>query len=147
MGLDMYLTKRHGFWAHNKDAVVSIDCTHKSIRPDRIKYIDEEIMYWRKANHIHKWFVDISEEEDNCQDIEISRDQLIKLRDRLQQVEADHSLAAELLPCQEGFFFGSTEYDEGYFDDCARTLRMLQEELGVEALVGEDVWYVYRASW
>jgi hypothetical protein len=147
MGLDMYLNKRHYFWKHKGVGVTAIDSTHKSIQPARIKVIDEEIMYWRKANHIHKWFVDISEREDDCRDIEVSREQLIELRDRLQQVLADHSIAEELLPVQDGFFFGSTDYDKYYFNDCKETLDMLQRELSVEVLVGEDVDYVYRASW
>ena len=29
----------------------------------------------------------------------------------------DNSLAEELLPTRSGFFFGSTDYDEWYFED------------------------------
>ena len=28
------------------------------IQPERITRVEEEVMYWRKANHIHTWFVD-----------------------------------------------------------------------------------------
>jgi hypothetical protein len=28
------------------------------IQFDRIEAIEEDVMYWRKANHIHAWFVD-----------------------------------------------------------------------------------------
>lgn len=28
------------------------------IDPERISVVEEEVMYWRKANHIHGWFVD-----------------------------------------------------------------------------------------
>ena len=34
---------------------------------DRLSYIDEEVGYWRKANAIHKWFVDnVQDGNDDC---------------------------------------------------------------------------------
>lgn len=38
--------------------------------------------YWRKANHIHKWFVDnVQDGKDECQREYVSREDLKKLRD------------------------------------------------------------------
>lgn len=39
--------------------------------------IYDEIAYWRKANQIHKWFVDnVQDGEDDCGDYEVSEEQL-----------------------------------------------------------------------
>jgi hypothetical protein len=70
MGLDQYLTKRTYVknWDHtprekrNRITVRQGGKLRTNIKPDRIEYVIEGIGYWRKANQIHKWFVD------NCQD-------------------------------------------------------------------------------
>ena len=36
--------------------------SRKDIKPKRISHIIEEMIYWRKANAIHNWFVE------NCQE-------------------------------------------------------------------------------
>ena len=42
--------------------------------------ISEEVAYWRKANQIHRWFVDnIQDGEDNCESYEVSKQQLEEL--------------------------------------------------------------------
>jgi hypothetical protein len=58
------------------------------------------------------------------------------------KVMKDESLAIELLPCQEGFFFGSTGYDQWYWQDLESTVEILENALKLE---GFD--YEYRASW
>lgn len=43
-------------------------------------YIAEEIGYWRKANAIHKWFVDnVQDGEDDCGYYEVNKEQLEEL--------------------------------------------------------------------
>jgi hypothetical protein len=50
------------------------------IKPERVKYIEEEVAYWRKANAIHAWFVkNVQEGKDDCGDYFVGRDQLKKL--------------------------------------------------------------------
>lgn len=66
MGLDMNLYKKHYVqnWDHTpKEKRYSISVKQnskavKSINVKRIAYIEEDIGYWRKANQIHKWFID-----------------------------------------------------------------------------------------
>ncbi len=61
MGLDMYLTKETYVknWdfqkAQDKHAVTVQKGgeTVKSIKPERVSYVTEEVAYWRKANQIH----------------------------------------------------------------------------------------------
>lgn len=52
------------------------------------------------------------------------------------------SVAKELLPSQEGFFFGSTDYDQWYYEDLLLTKKILEA-----ALAEPDADYYYRASW
>lgn len=97
MGLDMYLERCKSvvFPYINKD----IEELKESEKEDdkrlleflkpyirkRGKYIQwdsisEEVAYWRKANQIHKWFVDnIQDGEDDCDAYEVSKEQLEEL--------------------------------------------------------------------
>lgn len=150
MGLDMYLNRKHYVknWEHNKEKFcvqVMIDgALHPSIKPDRVTYITEEVCYWRKANEIHSWFVDnVQDGEDECRPHYVSREKLTELRDLCRTILSDHSKAAELLPTRSGFFFGSTDYDDGYFEDVEHTEKTLTELLS-EPDSGD---FEYRSSW
>ena len=58
----------------------------------------------------------------------------------------DTSVAEALLPGQEGFFFGGTEYDDWYLQGINDTIKMLEEELAID--YGRDQpEYYYRSSW
>lgn len=149
MGLDMYLNKRHYFntWGA-KPGVTAVVTPHATIKPERVVHIDERVMYWRKANAIHAWFVaNVQDGTDDCREYAVPREELDKLRHVVMAVLAERDKAAELLPTQGGFFFGSTDYDDGYFGDLQATLDFLDGELSVEALVGENCWYLYHSSW
>ena len=54
----------------------------------------------------------------------------------------DARVAKELLPTQEGFFFGSTDYDEYYYSDLQDTKQILEE-----ALKDAHADFEYCASW
>lgn len=58
------------------------------------------------------------------------------------KVIKDPSTAQRLLPTQEGFFFGSTAYDEWYFQDLELTKRIIED-----ALKDPDGDYEYGSSW
>ena len=67
-----------------------------------------------------------------------------------EEVEKNHNKSDELLPTQSGFFFGSLEYDEYYFEDIKYTIDMLkeiikeEEELNKQGIFSE---FYYRSSW
>jgi hypothetical protein len=104
-----------------------------------------QIAYWRKANAIHKYFVDnCADGKDECQDTYVEREQLEDLLNRCKTILEDHSKAAELLPPQSGFFFGSTDYDEWYFHDLENTVPVLEKILKESP---EDWEFEYKASW
>ena len=152
MGLDMYLYKKNYIWQgdwikpETKQEVVvtkggEVDT---KIKPERVKYVVEEVGYWRKANQIHKWFVDVVQEgNDNCGSYYVSRDTLEELLDICKQIRDDHSKADKLLPTQSGFFYGGTEYDEWYFNDIDNTIKIIEECLEDES--ADD--FEYNASW
>lgn len=183
MGLDMYLSKKTYVqnWDHTPDerrykiTIKKGGKACKEIKPKRITYIEEEVMYWRKANAIHAWFVkNCQDGNDDCRDAYVSSEKLKELRDVCQRVIdasvlvegkikngktmkngewediiedgkyiKDATVAHELLPTTSGFFFGSTEYDEYYFEDVKDTLE------GLDKLIAEDpdAEYRYHASW
>lgn len=64
------------------------------------------------------------------------------------KVVVDSSVAEDLLPGSEGFFFGGTDYDEYYMDDINNTIEMLEGELNNSSSSEFDTpEYSYRASW
>jgi len=150
MGLDMYLTKKTYVknWDHQeKHHKITVEYDGKiraDIKPGRITYIEEEIMYWRKQNAIHNWFVENCQDgEDDCRDAYVEIDQLEKLADLCELVL--ESKDGELLPTTEGFFFGGTLYDEWYFEGVKETLKVLREE--IESNTEDYPTYYYHSSW
>lgn len=88
MGLDMYLSKKTYVqnWDHHP-AESRFEVTVKRggkeyspIQPGRVKYVEEEVAYWRKANAIHRWFVEnVQNGTDDCGTYYVSREQLAEL--------------------------------------------------------------------
>lgn len=106
--------------------------------------VDLKVGYWRKANQIHQWFVDnVQNGEDNCAEYYVDRAKLIELRDLCKLALKDKGKAEELLPTQSGFFFGSTEIDEWYFQDVNATIEIINKCLEMD-----DTWtFKYQSSW
>jgi hypothetical protein len=149
MGLDMTLTKKiyvGGNYEHNGiTGDINLFKHNEKIKIDlsKVTYIEEEIGCWRKANAIHKWFVDnIQNGEDDCKDYYVDREQMKELLELVNQVLEDHSKAEDLLPTQSGFFFGGYDYDEWYFDELTDTKEILEN-----ALKEDDGEFYYSSSW
>jgi hypothetical protein len=93
MGLDMYLTKKTYVknWSHMKPEELH-HITIKgpeaiNIKPERIKYIIEEIGCWSKANAIHAWFVaNVQDGEDDCKENYVSMENIKDLLDTCEKV-------------------------------------------------------------
>ncbi len=151
MGLDMYFEK-HSYvknWKHNGpegqyDITVNKGGkTHPDIKPERISNVIEEVGYWRKFNALHQWFVKkVQNGVDNCERHYVSRESLKELVAELKLVLDDKNNATKLLPTTSGFFFGGTEYDEYYFDEVKRTLKLFEDLLEED---GGD--FYYQSSW
>lgn len=141
-----------------------------------------ELAYWRKANAIHKWFVDnVQKGKDNCKryrvkkgDLEALLDVVNELLDKIVlkkgkvingqkyknnifgktvikpnyekgKIIKNWKLCEKLLPTQEGFFFGGTQYNEYYYEDLKYTKERLELILNNYDLRKERIYYT--SSW
>lgn len=87
MGLDMYLIERQRFCGGTM--YVTVEGKDDYIRVDDGKSvtIERNAGYWRKANAIHRWFVDnVQGGNDDCNAYPVSDEQLRQLHDICQQV-------------------------------------------------------------
>lgn len=160
MGLDMYLMRRTNVqnWDFNKDKE-HYQCNaklngkkHPVINPRKISMIEEEIGYWRKANHIHNWFIqNVADGKDKCQEIWLTEENIKDLLDTCKKVIASPDLAEEILPTASGFFFGGTEYDEWYIQSTKDTIPILEDALNSLEISKREklhsVSIIYQASW
>lgn len=144
MGLDMFLNATLN--SSNEQVVNKV----KSLFPETSEFNPENISvtipvgYWRKANQIHKWFVDnIQEGTDDCREYYASRENLEKLKDACEAVLKFPDIAHHLLPTQSGFFFGCTAYDEYYLNDLARTVEIIEKCLKLP----KGWCFMYQSSW
>lgn len=122
--------------------------------PGEIKVPD--YVYWRKANAIHKFFVDTCADGiDECQPIQVSIDVLADLVGRCETILSsgpeddelliDPDIAEELLPTYDGFFFGSTDYDEWYIDNLKETVKALKPIVDHPERYPDPI--IYQAWW
>lgn len=154
MGLDMYLSAKKYMSKHfDHEDSSRIEGINKIFGLEGVededygaKQVEFRIAYWRKANAIHAWFVDKCQGGvDECQETYISREQLQELLDTCNKILEEPALADELLPCRNGFFFGSTEYDEYYLQDLEYTVSRLERILKDPALTKME--FYYQSSW
>lgn len=107
-----------------------------------------EIAYWRKANAIHNYFVEVAQGGiDDCNEYEVSLGQLRALvHDCKMLLTKDETLDPEaILPTVQGFFFGTYEYDDWYYGYLQETVDMLTPILEDEDV--EDFKFYYSSSW
>lgn len=144
MSLDMYLNKKT--YVGSSRNKLKITGVKSRIDIARVEYIVEDIAYWRKANAIHRWFVNnVQEAKDDCKPYNVSIDQLKKLLELCKQVQKEPDKAPELLPTQDGFLFGSTEYDARYFQSIGYTVDVIWAEL--KDYDDQSQEYDYQSSW
>ena len=177
----MYLTAKKYFWTKNyktgrqdktAEAIIKL---FPELKDNKLDYVIFQVGYWRKANQIHKWFVDnIQEGEDDCREYYVDRDKLkellkickkildkCKLKDGVVtngysfkdgervankekgKVMTNPKYAESLLPSEQGFFFGSYDYDQWYYQDIEDTVKIIEKVLKLP-----DGWDIkYSASW
>lgn len=113
-----------------------------------------DIAYWRKANAIHNWFVEnVADGVDNCEAMGVDRSQLGELIKTLGDVlglrhsgSEESGLSIEdLLPTRGGSFFGTTEYEDYFWEYVQWTYDKLISITENPKFDGFD--FVYQASW
>jgi len=108
---------------------------------------------WRKANQIHRWFVEnIQDGEDDCGEYMVTQEELGELGLIIDQIldvpagtEERIAVAEELLPVEQGFFFGSYEYGEYYFEQLEYTLQLIKHLAQSEDF--DKLSFYYSSSW
>lgn len=154
MGLDQYLEVRKFISTNSLHAAIHDDLVDKvglhkrDIPHSTYAYINLEVMYWRKANQIHNWFVqNVQNGEDDCQAYQVSTEKLQELRDLCEEVlrREDTDFSQDKLPVAAGFFFGSTDYDEWYYGALEETVEALDKLLMNPSF--KDLNFYYSSSW
>lgn len=153
MGLDMYLEARK-FVSSYSDAETYQNLKKQMALADgdlphsNFGTLSLEVMYWRKVNAVHDWFVrEVQNGEDDCKTYHVSKEKLAELVDTCKRVvdKQDPTVAADLLPSASGFFFGSTDYDEYYYEGLLWTIEGIERILNSPAYDGMD--FYYQSSW
>lgn len=158
MGLDMYfyLEKYESqFNFSDKDNVVlhydedlkelENDILKRNFKSVETKY---QVGYFRKFNALHSYIVDkYANGEDDCKPVFLDREDIKEILTTLKSVNQEN--ASEVLPTQEGFFFGSQEYDEWYFEEVKYAIDLFEKMLKVlDNSNTKKVWSAYyEASW
>lgn len=163
MGLDMYLNARKYISPTDYEATRAKDWKEivpnpefveiqKHFPAEALKYgesggeVSINVMYWRKANQIHGWFVDhVQDGVDECKEHDVSHDDLRALLEICKRVKANPAEAEKILPPTGGFFFGTYEIDDYYMEQIDYTMKALEALLA--ALPESDYEFSYRASW
>lgn len=81
---------------------------------ERVDY-DTQVGYFRKINSLFRWVSYNVQSVDNCKSILIPKQKLEQLSADLNRLTKDNCMT--IFPTSEGFFFGSTEYDQYYWSD------------------------------
>jgi len=144
MGLDMYLTAKRFVRDWDEQDNELNESIKKLDLPYRVQLLEMEAMYWRKANAIHKWFVDnVQNGVDNCAEYFVDRTKLEKLLEICKAVKSAPETAPVLLPTTSGFFFGDTQYDDWYWGDIDSTIDALEKALQQN----DRTEFFYSSSW
>jgi hypothetical protein len=115
MGLDMYLTRK--------------------------KYVKN----WEHTPERDKHNIKISRNGRSIDEYYVSSEQLANLLDDILYSLKNKDHAESVLPTSKGFFFGSDEYNEDYWQDLQVTADELQELLSSSEALEDE--FSYRASW
>jgi hypothetical protein len=143
MGLDMYLHAKRSLWDADKDTKDKIAEALPEIKAE-VQAIIVEAAYWRKANAIHKWFVDkVQGSVDDCKEYNVTLEQLQDLVALCKEVLSNKEKALKLLPPSKGFFFGSNETDDWYWESLENTIEQLETCLSWPL----DWDFTYHSSW
>jgi hypothetical protein len=161
MGLDMYLSKKTYVqrWDHQSpEETYNVEVTQGGnsvdhIQPNRVSYVEEQVGYWRKANAIHKWFVDnVQAGNDNCSTYFVDIPDLMNLLEVCKEVKNNPEKAEELLPPEGGCFFGDVSIDQYYFHTIDNTIKILEGVLSEQVIAknGKAFYpsdFYYHSSW
>lgn len=175
MGLDMYLSRRIYIGNQYKTPEEKTKITFgkiyenvSSVDINKLSYVTFETAYWRKDNHIHRWFVEkVQNDNDDCGEYYVGTEKLKELVDlckatkdylnsceftaeehidyftkkpfEIKTFKVNEEKMEDLLPTQSGFFFGDVSYGSYYLESLNYTIKALSNL--------EEGDYYYSSSW
>lgn len=159
MGLDMYIFKVNKT-AHSIKELGDLDRNPKpgdaaiaAFEPLNQPYADsapdhytifQEVAYWRKFNALHQWFVtNVQLGVDNCSLYELDQDVLRSCLDVLE--ETFYKKNPVILPPTQGFFFGSSEVDDYYWNKVEESIQTISHLIDNTDWATERLFY--QSSW
>lgn len=156
LGLDSYLYKRTQHFAGMDEKV---EAKIREVKSGQVVYeeeisADEEletrvrVAHWRKANEIHKWFIDnCGSGEDDGNDVYVDRENLEKLLKICKRVKKSIKLV-EQGTCTEGYFdekggYATREVPYHVIEDPTLCKKLLPTQAGFFfGSTKYDKWYV-----
>lgn len=172
MGLDMFLYRQR--YVRGDKAQRIKELVGEKSEGDSVS-VKTDVAYWRKANAIHRFFYDFTGEDEDRREIYVPYESLEGLLKRCKEIKSkaelvdgtelvdewrdgekhkveikvkkikDARVCEELLPTQEGFFFGDTSYGEYYLDNINDTIEQLEKIIADDVRATDD--YYYYGSW
>ena len=159
MGLDMYIFKVK----KTADSIKELSDLDRNPKPGDAKIAEfeplnqpfadtspdhytifKEVAYWRKFNALHQWFVThVQLGIDNCGLYELDQDVLRKCHDILEEVFYKKNAFA--LPPTQGFFWGSTEVDDYYWNKVEESIQTMSHLIDNTDWATERLFY--QSSW
>lgn len=155
MGLDMYLDKVYHVSEFDKTENGVIEKIYQTVgikdNSKNYKHLEVKFpaIYWRKSNQIHAWFVEnVQGGNDDCRPYEVNIEDMRKLHG-IVKAQLKNKKEIILNP-KGGFFFGSINIDEYYWNDLVETEKALAREIKFhedQAKLGRNWWFEYRSIW
>lgn len=117
-------------WRHEEERLKAVPIeTWLSEREKIVEaHYDKEVLYYRKDNFLFAYFDNKYTMLDECFSV-VTKEDVLDIINKCKIILEDHDQAEELLPTQAGCFFGSTDYDEYYFESVECVLKQFEEEL------------------
>lgn len=102
----------------------------------------EEVAYWRKANAIHAWFERncANGELKNCQDYDVSKDDLIKLMKDCQTVLKSSKLVEKEVPVRQ------YDFDKKDYVEIKKTMKVLDDPSVAEELLPTQSGFFFGST-
>ncbi len=151
MGLDMYLTTKQGNREEEKLYWRKANAIHNWFVSHVQDGIDDCGSYYVKAEQLQELLDTVNKVLASSELIDDMVVNGFSIKAGETQIMPDYevgkritdsTVARELLPAVAGFFFGSTDYDQGYYEDLAATKEGLERILAEGAA---DIFY--HSSW
>ena len=150
----MYLNAKL-YIGNSIDKYANVEFVDDSFDGMKLNYMEFEGAYWRKAKQIHKWFVEnVQNDEDDCGNYYLDSgklDELYNLCNKViigKQTLENNSVAMDLLPCQDGFYFeydDETNYDEYYYEQIEETIEFIDKLKSNKYYNSFE--FTYNSSW